>query len=206
MAHVIKDWNKFQHFKDRRPPWIKLYRDILDDPEWFELDAEASKALVMLWLIASETDGYLPDIKKISFRLRISEAKAKSLIDKLSHWLVQDDITAISDRYQDDAPETETETETEKRTAKVYDARSHLVSLGVDKLIADDWLKTRKLKKLASTETAINAVVNEANKSGKSLADIIRICCEQGWGGFKASWELPASPSAAGQSLREMCV
>ena len=27
----IKNWNRFQHFKDRKPPWIKLYRDILDD-------------------------------------------------------------------------------------------------------------------------------------------------------------------------------
>lgn len=96
----------------------------------------------------------------------------------------------------------------EKRREKkeTYSAALHLVSLGVDKKIADDWLKTRKLKKLASTETAINAVVNEANKSGKSLADVIRICCEQGWGGFKASWELPTSTAASGQSLREMCV
>ncbi|RAU21090.1 hypothetical protein CU669_15155 [Paramagnetospirillum kuznetsovii] len=114
MSIRIKDWAKFQHFKDRRPPWIKLYRDILDDPEWFALDPEASKALVMLWLIASETDGYLPDIKKISFRLRISDEKAKSLILALSHWLEHDDITVISPRYQDDAPEGETERETEK--------------------------------------------------------------------------------------------
>ena len=114
MPTKIKDWGKFQHFKDRRPPWIKLYRDILDDPEWFELDPEASKALVMLWLIASEADGYLPDIKKISFRLRISEQKAKSLINKLSHWLDQDDIKVISDGYQSDAPETERETEREE--------------------------------------------------------------------------------------------
>lgn len=109
MTTRIKGWDKFQHFKDRRPPWIKLYRDILDDPEWFALDPEASKALVMLWLIASETEGYLPDINKISFRLRISVEKAKSLILDLSHWLEQDDISVISPGYQVDTPETETE-------------------------------------------------------------------------------------------------
>ena len=49
----IKNWSQFQHFKDRRPPWIKLYRDILDDIEWHELDAKSAKVLVMLWLIAS---------------------------------------------------------------------------------------------------------------------------------------------------------
>lgn len=93
---------------------MKLYRDILDDPEWFSLDGEPAKTLVMLWLIASETDGYLPDIKKLSFRLRISEQKVKSLINNLSHWLEQGDITPISEGYRGDAPETETETETEK--------------------------------------------------------------------------------------------
>lgn len=107
----IKGWKKFQHFKDRRPPWIKLYRDLLDDPEWHELDAEAAKALVMLWLIASENDGALPDTKKLAFRLRTTEAKIKQILSSLSHWLEGDDIETISSRYQDDAPETETETE-----------------------------------------------------------------------------------------------
>jgi hypothetical protein len=29
----IKNWAQFQHFKDRKPPWVKLYRDLLDDME-----------------------------------------------------------------------------------------------------------------------------------------------------------------------------
>lgn len=92
----IKNWNQFQHFKDRRPPWVKLYRDLLDDIEWHELDAEAAKVLVMLWLIASEADGQLPDIKKLSFRLRMSEKDVSRVLPKLSHWLIHDDITVIS--------------------------------------------------------------------------------------------------------------
>ena len=61
----VKDWNKFQHFRDRKPPWIKLYRDVLDDLEWHELDPVAAKCLTMIWLIASETDGNLPATKKL---------------------------------------------------------------------------------------------------------------------------------------------
>jgi hypothetical protein len=110
----IKNWHKFQHFKDRRPPWIKLYRDILDDVDWHDLDPLAAKTLIMLWLIASENDGDLPDIRTISFRLRMPEAQIKSLIFKLKHYLDHDDINAISDRYQADTPETETETESER--------------------------------------------------------------------------------------------
>jgi hypothetical protein len=116
----IKNWKKFQHFKDRRPPWIKLYRELLDDLDWHSLDADASKVLVMLWLIASEDDGNLPELKKLAFRLRMTEKALKPVLASLSHWLDQDDIKMISRGYQEDAPETETETET-KRNEPVED-------------------------------------------------------------------------------------
>lgn len=114
----IKDWNKFQHFKDRKPPWIKLYRDLLDDVEWHELDPKAAKVMVMLWLIASEDFGELPSIKKLAFRLRMSEKDVESHCSKLSHWLICDDINAISEQYRCDAPETEGETETKKEVER----------------------------------------------------------------------------------------
>jgi hypothetical protein len=112
----IKNWTKFQHFKDRRPPWVKLYRDILDDLEWHELDPLAAKVLVMLWLIASEDEGRIPDTKTLAFRLRLTEIKTKEIVIKLSHWLEHDDISVISDGYQVDLLERETETKKEKKT------------------------------------------------------------------------------------------
>lgn len=116
----IKNFSKFQHFKDRRPPWVKLYRDILDDPDWHELDAESAKILVMLWLIASEDEeqqGKLPDAKKLAFRLRITQKQLEKVCINLSHWLEQDDISLISDCNQADTPErTREETETETET------------------------------------------------------------------------------------------
>ncbi len=114
MSGRIKEWKRFQHFKDRKPPWIKLYRDLLDDPEWHELDAVAAKALTMLWLIASESeDGSLPSLKKLAFRFRMTEEAVSSILSRLSHWVILDDITTASTRYQTDAPERETERETD---------------------------------------------------------------------------------------------
>jgi hypothetical protein len=112
----IKGWETFQHFKDRRPPWIKLYRDLLDDPEWHCLDAKCAKVLIMLWLVASDDKtgkGLLPDMKRLSFRLRTDEKTLSDCISRLSHWVIRDDIAMISERYRDDAPETETEGEKE---------------------------------------------------------------------------------------------
>lgn len=104
----IKNWEEFQHFKDRTPPWIKLYRYLLDDPEWHELSGEDAKTLVMLWLIASEDkamEGNLPSLKTLAFRLRTSEDKLKQSLAKLSQWLIHDDISVISICHQADAPE-----------------------------------------------------------------------------------------------------
>lgn len=193
MALRIKDWGKFQHFKDRKPPWVKLYRDILDDMEWHELDPQAAKALVMFWLIASETDGYLPDIKKLAFRLRTTENEIKKVISQLSHWLEQDDIGVISERYQDDRLETERETEEERETEKKprvprFDAQAHLESLGVDSQVARDWITHRKAKKAAPTETAIDGIGKEARKAGINLQAALTISCQRGWQGFNAEW------------------
>lgn len=120
----IKNWSQFQHFKDRRPPWIKLYRDILDDIEWHELDPRSAKVLVMLWLIASENDGSLPDVKRLAFRLRMTEKDTEASLIKLSHWLDQDDIDLISSGYQPNILETETETEEEKETDSSIEPQS----------------------------------------------------------------------------------
>ena len=192
MSVRIKGWAKFQHFKDRRPPWIKLYRDILEDPDWHELDGDTAKVLVALWLIASEDEdqeGKLPDARRLAFRLRISEAKANQALTKLSHWVERDDISVISDGYQVDAPErageeTETETETEKRQ------RQNTVACpnGVSPLTWSDFLQHRKAMKAPVTESSLKGLEREAGKAGWSLEKALVECCARGWRGFKAEW------------------
>jgi len=102
MAAKVKNWKKFQHFKDRRPPWIKLNRDLLDDPDWHELSGDEAKALVMIWLVASEYDGNLPDNRNLAFRLRIDERQVETLLKYLSNWLDRDDIEATPPQSQKD--------------------------------------------------------------------------------------------------------
>jgi hypothetical protein len=179
----IKNWTKFQHFKDRRPPWVKLYRDILDDLEWHELDPLAAKVLVMLWLIASEDDGRIPDNKTLAFRLRLTEVKTKEIVIKLSHWLEQDDINVISERYQVDSTETERETEVEKEKEKKVKAPE-----GVSSEVWDSFVKQRKASKAVITNSVIKSIEKEADKAGWTLEQALAECAARGWRGFKASW------------------
>jgi hypothetical protein len=76
----VKNWREFQHYTNRRPPWIKLHTALLDDYEFQSLPL-ASRALApMLWLLASCTeDGSIPaDPVKLAFRFRcdVKELKA----------------------------------------------------------------------------------------------------------------------------------
>lgn len=184
----IKNWSKFQHFKDRRPLWIKLYRDLLDDRLWNDLDPLSSKVLVTLWLLASEDsemEGNLPDIKTIAWRMRMSEKQVSECVFKLSHWLEQDDIDLISNGYQSDAPEKRRERE-EKETKKEIEAPE-----GVSPEVWDSFVKQRKAKKAQITENVLNAIGREASKAGWTMEAALNEIVVRNWQSFKAEWVQP---------------
>lgn len=116
----VRNWQKFQHYHSGRcaPPWIKLYRDLLNDKEWFSLPAESAKFLVSLWLLAAETDGELPDSETIAFRLRIDSKLLAKYISDCSHWIIFDASKTLSECKQLATPETEVDAETEVETEK----------------------------------------------------------------------------------------
>jgi hypothetical protein len=52
----VKNWEAFQHYKDRNPPWIKLHNHLLDDYD-FECLPDATKShLLCIWMLASRTN------------------------------------------------------------------------------------------------------------------------------------------------------
>lgn len=61
-THIaVKDWATHQHYKDRRPPWIKLYGALLDDPTFLALPEATQAQLIKLWLLASRMGHPLPN-------------------------------------------------------------------------------------------------------------------------------------------------
>ena len=178
-AYRIKDWNKFQHFKDRNPPWIKLYKELIDDPDWHALDSKSAKILVMLWIIASECkelEGNLPPIRTIAFRLRLPESAIIDAFTKLSHYLIQPDINTISTRYQVDAPETETkgETKREEETKGVFvpsDIKKPYGEFNNVKLTADELQKLRDIHGDYTLKKGICCLGDWMQSTGKSRKD-----------------------------------
>lgn len=57
----VKNWERFQHYQARHPPWIRLYNSLLDDYEFTRLPDASKWLAVGLWLLASRNDNIIPD-------------------------------------------------------------------------------------------------------------------------------------------------
>lgn len=124
---VVKNWRKFQHYKKRNPPWIRLYKSLLDDQDFANLSDFAVRLLFMVWLLGSEGEnhGRIPmDSRALAWRLRVaSTTQIDDALAELTPSFIEvypdDASTPLATCKQDATPETETEaevTETETYT------------------------------------------------------------------------------------------
>ena len=150
----IKNWEEYQHYRDRCPPWIKLHVKILNDKDFTALSCANRGLLMQLWILASENEGKAPiDIEEIKFRLRDNSIKEKDvnlLIDKGFLLDCKQTQADASKRYSE--TETETETETDIRFEKFWQAYPKKKSKGQAEKA---WLKIKSneqlLEKILST-------------------------------------------------------
>lgn len=198
MSLRIKNWEKFQHYQHGRgaPPWVKIYRGLLNDKDWFALPGDAAKTLINLWLLAAEHEGELPDSDTLAFRLRLdSKVLAQHLI-ACSGWLIDDDSTLLATCYQLATPETETETETELTTVSLSAPQSAK---------ADTAAKTPKRVSKRAKQLQIAELSMTADQAG--AWDRIKTAWpRKGWNSQTRS-EQPrfTNPARAGAWFKEIC-
>lgn len=117
----IRNFEKFQHYADRRPPWIKLYRDLWADPRFFDLSEADRYLLISLFVLASQHDNkVISNQKWLKAQLLTSRAiPLQRLVDTgWIEWTEQDasklrqDSGVLAD-CQPSRARGETETETE---------------------------------------------------------------------------------------------
>lgn len=115
----VKNFERFQHYKDRSPPWIKLYNETLDDYEFGRLP-DASKAhLFAIWLLASRYDNKIPhDARWIATKINATSPVDLDLLENAGFIICDKVMQSASDtlatRKQNACPETERETEAER--------------------------------------------------------------------------------------------
>lgn len=81
---VIPNWERFQHYRDRRPLWIKVYVSLLDDPDFLGLTDHQRGLLFSLWLLyASSGCQVRANTASLSRQIngRVSSVQLKALSD-----------------------------------------------------------------------------------------------------------------------------
>jgi hypothetical protein len=68
-----------------RPPdggsKFRVYDDLVDDPKGQQLEPSLLEASINLWCLTSATNGVLPPIYEIAFKLRIKPQKARRVLE-----------------------------------------------------------------------------------------------------------------------------
>lgn len=139
----VKNWESFQHYKDRSPPWIKLHRDLLRDYNFICLQDASKMQLMLIWLLASQVDNKIPaDPEYIKNQIGIKgELNLSELIEK---GFLVDDSNTLAECKQSAIVETEAETYSTDReeielpkSAKA--ARAKKTRLSSDWILPDEW-------------------------------------------------------------------
>lgn len=119
MILKVRNWEKFQHYKDRRPPWIKLHFALLSSKDWVMLSDSERVLAIACMLVASQSDldpGHFdadPEyIKRVAYLN--SAPDFKPLLDHGFLKVIEADDSECKRMLADARPETEAETEAKK--------------------------------------------------------------------------------------------
>lgn len=135
-------FEELQHYRDRSPPWIKLYNSLLDDYEFATLDDASKFHLVAIWLLASRNSNCIPmDAKWVQRRIDahkqvdLQQFIDAGFIEKIPEEsdTTQPDSDVLAECYQDASPEGEESREEQSigdAAPEVQDERSYTTKKG----------------------------------------------------------------------------
>lgn len=131
MILTPKNWQSFQHYRDRAPQWIKLHRALLDDFEFASLPVTSRALAPLLWLLASEYEGgrIAASLDAMAFRLRMTRG---DLADALSP-LLEAGFFVSSDT--DESEPVEQVATLAQRTAKANGFGQRYISDAVKRIV-----------------------------------------------------------------------
>ncbi len=89
---------------------------------------------------------------------------------------------------QSQEEQKEEQTKEEENNNNKFSFKNSLLEFSNNKQLIDDWLIVRKNKKASNTKTAFDIFMAEVNISDISLDEILTICVEKSWSGYKFKW------------------
>jgi hypothetical protein len=97
------------------------------------------------------------------------------------------DNVSVSDNVNDNVTDIAILFEKETKPKK-FIFKDALVNYGFEKQLVEDWLIVRKNKKASNTETAFKSFISEIESRTSNINEMMKICVENSWSGFKYNW------------------
>ena len=174
---AVRNFDTFQHYSDRSPPWIKFYNAVLDDYEFTRLPDASRAHLMSIWLLASRTKNRIPfDAIWVAQAIKATTAvDLDALVDagflvtepiatKAGARRKRDASTSLDQRERESRGETEQSRGEQKESAPV----GALVTMPESEF--DDWWACYPLK--VAKGGALKAY-NRVRKAGVTQAELI---------------------------------
>lgn len=96
----VKSWDKYQHYKDRDPPWIKLYRDTFTTESWV-LGTDLSRLLQLAsTMLAARYSNKIPLNFTLLKRVVTLDCKESEFLAAINH-LIENDFLEIHEVEDD---------------------------------------------------------------------------------------------------------
>ena len=113
---IIPHWDRYQHYKNRAPKWIKDHRDQYDQEEFRNLTFHQRGVLQGLRHSYAASNGQITD-STLALTRRLGQRVATRDLEALNHagYITFSASKPLALRYHDASLEEETETEEEKR-------------------------------------------------------------------------------------------
>lgn len=215
MKYQIKNWKKFQHYKDRNPPWIKLHESVLASADWVMLDNDGRVLAIASMLVAAKNDNQIDTseagrayMQRVAYLPSLPDFKP--LID--CGFLVphQDEMQADAStckRMLADARPEERRAETEQSKTEKKKTATKAVDKpeDIEPQVWQDFLDLRRQKKAKLTVTAWDRIRKELDKGkaqGYTPNDMLSEAVASGWQAFKLDWYLNRVQAQASQPVK----
>jgi len=181
---TIKNWDKFQHYKDRMPPWIKLHRELLNNYEFTRLQDASKLHLMLLWLLASQTDNKLPvDPEWLKNALHIDTSPDLEAL--FNAGFIEIDSALLADCKQVDIVETE---------AEAYKQETDKTPTSKPKSRFDDWWEAWP-KKVDKANAAKKWKTNKCDDMADALIADVEIRKARHWDWIKDEGKYIPNPT-----------
>jgi hypothetical protein len=185
---TIRKWDEWQSYrKDRQqPPWIKLHRELLRNPEWISLSDTQRGQLVSIWMLAADKNGRVPDDANLIQRMcYMQKAPDLNLLIDLGFL----DARVTPRRRQPDATVTPQIRGEEKIDKIQSGADAPLVIMGkvLDEEHAKAVIAYRTKGKQSNSPLALTRLANQLSKFSSPNEGAAEMIC-RGWKGFDPEW------------------